>query len=256
MKKTAVITGGSRGIGFACAKQLGKDGFNVVIVDVNDPDDYTENLQKLEFEKIDYLYVRADICSAEDRERVVAESVAKFGGIHALVNAAGVGAVRCEMLDVTEEEYDRVLNVNAKGLMFFTNVVAKQMLKQPVIGNKRGSIVNISSINATANCPGLAVYGISKAAVSMMTTLFAERLAGEAIFVNEVRPFMIATDMALKAKAKFDRMIENGEIPIPRWGRPEDVASVVSAYCDEDKFNFSTGNFVYVDGGYMNPRMK
>ena len=258
MKKTALITGGSRGIGFACAKRLGDDGFNIVIFDINAPSDYAENLKQLSDNNIDYLYVQGNVCDAADRERAVSEAVSRFGGIHALVNAAGVGAMRCELLDVSEEEWDRVVNVNTKGLMFFTQAVAKQMIKQPMEGNKRGSIVNISSINARANCPTLAVYCVSKAGVSMLTTLYAERLAVDGIYVNEVRPFMIGTDMALKGKGKpmFDKMIEDGELPIARWGKTEDVAAVVSAYCEDDKFLFSTGNHIYIDGGYMLPRMK
>jgi len=255
MKKTAIVTGGSRGIGLATAKQLGKDGFNIVIVDISKKADYEDNLKTLDNENIDYIYIEGDICSVEDRERSVSEAVNRFGGIHVLVNNAGVGAVRCDLLEVAEEEFDRVVGINTKGTMFFTQAVAKQMIKQPYEGAKRGTIVNISSGSARITTPGLAVYGVSKAGVSMLTTLFADRLANEGILVNEVRPVIIATEMALKAKAKFDKMIDDGVLLIRRWGLPEDVAQAVSAFCSDDKFLFSTGNFINVDGGYQIPRM-
>lgn len=256
MKKTVLITGGARGIGFATALQFGREGYNVSIIDLNDPKDYQANLDKLQAENIPFLYMQGDVRIPEDRETIVKDTVDRFGAIHALVNAAGFGTKRMEWLDLPEEEWDRIMDNNAKALCFMTQLVAKQMLKQPIEGGRRGSIVNISSINARSNCPGLGVYGISKAAVSMLTTLFAARLAPDFITVNEVRPFMIATEMALVAKTKYDKMIADGEMPIPRWGEPEDVAAAISAFCMDDRFTFSTGNFVNVDGGYVMPRMK
>lgn len=256
MKKTAIVTGGSRGIGFATAKQLGMDGFNVVIFDINDRADYEDNLKELKEAGIDYLYIQGDICNAEDRERTVEETVKKYGAIHALVNNAGVAANGDDLLEVSGQEFDRVVGVNTKALMLFTQNVAKQMIKQPYEGKKKGTIVNVSSGSGWVSTPDIGVYCVSKAGVSMLTTLFADRLAGEGILVNEVRPILIATAMALDCYDEMNQMVEDGLFPIARWGQPEDVALAVSAFCSDDKFLYSTGNFINIDGGYQIVRMK
>lgn len=250
MKKTAVVTGGSRGIGFAIAKRLGQDGFRVVIMDMNPLDDYRENFDKLREEEIEYLYVRGNICSAADRERMISETVDKFGGIHVLVNNAGVAPkLRADLLDMEEESFDRVIGINTKGNMFLTQAVAKQMINQPVTGKKRGTIINISSCSAVVSSTGRGEYCVSKAGVSMLTTLYADRLAGEGILVHEVRPGVIATDMTSTVQEKYSRLIENGAFPIARWGTPEDIAGAVSALAGDD-FLYTTGNYIDVDGGF------
>ncbi|MEA4912027.1 MAG: 3-ketoacyl-ACP reductase [Oscillospiraceae bacterium] len=255
MKKTAVVTGGSRGIGFAIARQLGEDGFNIVIVDMNKQEDYADNFKQLEDKGIDYLYIRGNICDAEDREKVVREAVAKFGGIHVLVNNAGVAPkVRNDLLEMTEESFDRVIGINTKGTMFFTQRIAKQMISQPMEGKKRGTIVNVSSCSAEVSSIGRGEYCISKAGVSMLTTLYADRLAKEGIIVNEVRPGVIATDMTAVVQEKYDKMFADGVFPIARWGQPEDIAGAVSAFCS-DKFLYTTGNYVDIDGGFHIKRL-
>lgn len=250
MKKTAVVTGGSRGIGFAIAKRLGQDGFRVVIMDMNPQEDYQKNFDKLREEEIEYLYVRGNICNAEDRERMISETVDKFGGIHVLVNNAGVAPkLRADLLDMEEESFDRVIGINTKGNMFLTQAVAKQMINQPVTGKKRGTIINISSCSAVVSSTGRGEYCVSKAGVSMLTTLYADRLAGEGILVHEVRPGVIATDMTSTVQEKYNRLIENGAFPIARWGTPEDIAGAVSALAGDD-FLYTTGNYIDVDGGF------
>lgn len=255
MKKTAVVTGGSRGIGFAIARQLGEDGFNVVIVDMNKKEDYADNFRQLANKGIDYLYIQGNICDAADREKVVSEAVSKFGGIHVLVNNAGVAPkVRNDLLEMTEESFDRVIGINTKGTMFFTQRIAKQMISQPMEGKKRGTIVNVSSCSAEVSSIGRGEYCISKAGVSMLTTLYADRLAKEGIIVNEVRPGVIATDMTAVVKEKYDKMFADGVFPIARWGQPEDIAGAVSAFCS-DKFLYTTGNYVDIDGGFHIKRL-
>lgn len=250
MKKTAVVTGGSRGIGFAIAKRLGQDGFRVVIMDMNPQEDYQKNFDKLREEEIEYLYVRGNICNAKDRERMISETVDKFGGIHVLVNNAGVAPkLRADLLDMEEESFDRVIGINTKGNMFLTQAVAKQMINQPVTGKKRGTIINISSCSAVVSSTGRGEYCVSKAGVSMLTTLYADRLAGEGILVHEVRPGVIATDMTSTVQEKYSRLIENGAFPIARWGTPEDIAGAVSALAGDD-FLYTTGNYIDVDGGF------
>ncbi len=255
MKKTALVTGASRGIGFAIAKQLGLDGFNVVIVATGEQEKNQKNLDILTEEGITWKYVKGDISSHDDRIRIVEEAVAAFGRIDVLVNNAGVAPKeRVDLLEMTEESFDRVLSINTKGNMFLTQLVAKQMLRQDVIGKKRGTIINISSCSAEVSSISRGEYCISKAGESMVTTLFADRLAPEGILVHEIRPGVIATDMTSAVSAKYDKLIEDGLFPIARWGYPEDIANAVSVFAD-DHFLYTTGNYVDIDGGFHIKRL-
>lgn len=255
MKKTAVVTGGSRGIGFAIAYRLAQDGFNISIMDVNEREAYKQNFDKLDALGADYLYLRGNICTPGDRERLINETAARFGGIHVLVNNAGVAPLeRKDLLEMTEESFDRVICINTKGTMFLTQSVARQMLKQEQAGPKRGTIINISSCSAEVSSTGRGEYCISKAGVSMLTTLYADRLAPEGILVHEVRPGVIASDMTATVKAKYDALFEAGAFPIARWGTPEDIAGAVSAFAG-DHFLYTTGNYVDVDGGFHIKRL-
>lgn len=255
MKQTAIVTGGSRGIGFAIARQLGRDGYNVVIFATSPRQKNETNLALLDQEGISWHYVQGSIADHADRLRLVQEAVQVYGGIHVLVNNAGVApSVRADLLDMTEESYDRVMGINTKGNMFLTQAVAKQMISQPLTGPKRGTIVNISSCSAEVSSISRGEYCVSKAGVSMLTRLYADRLAREAILVHEVRPGVIATDMTSTVQEKYDKLIEQGAFPIARWGTPEDVAGAVSALCS-DKFLYTTGNYIDVDGGFHLPRL-
>lgn len=255
MKKTAIVTGGSRGIGLAIAKRLARDGFNLTVLATQDPEIHRKNIEEIEALGAQVLYVKGNIGNAADRERLVAETVKTFGAIHVLVNNAGVGPkVRNDLLDMTEESWDYVLGINAKGTMFLTQAVAKQMIKQEIVGKKRGAIVNISSCSAVVSSITRGEYCVSKAGVSMLTTLFADRLAPEGILVNEVRPGVIATDMTSGVKQKYDALIDAGVFPIARWGTAEDVADAVSTLVG-DNFLYSTGSYIDVDGGFHIQRL-
>ena len=249
MKKTAIVTGASRGIGFAIAVQLAKDGYNVVITARSPQEDSAANLQQLSALGASWLYVQSDISSSEDREKIVRQAVEHFGDVHLLVNNAGVAPLeRKDLLEMSEESFDRVVGINAKGTMFMSQLVARQMLNQPLDGPKRGVIINISSCSAEIVSVNRGEYCVSKAGIAMLTRLFADRLAPEGIFVHEVRPGIIATDMTSGVTEKYDKLIEHGIFPIARWGRPEDVAGAVSALAS-DKFLYTTGNYIDVDGG-------
>ena len=250
MTKTAIVTGGSRGIGYAIARQLGLDGYNVVIFATGEQEKYKDSLQKLTEEGICWHYVQGSIDNAADREQLVKAAVERFGRVDVLVNNAGVAPLkRRDLLEMTEESFDRVLGINTKGTLFLTQIAAKQMLQQEMIGPKRGTIVNVGSCSAEVSSIQRGEYCISKAGVAMITQLFADRLAPEGIFVHEVRPGVIATDMTSTVKAKYDAMVENGVFPIARWGTPQDVADAVSVFCS-DKFLYSTGGYLDVDGGF------
>ena len=204
MKKTAVITGGSRGIGYGCAKALGLDGYNVAILDINAEADYRENLDALTGLGIDWYYMQGSTVIREDRERFVEDVVEKYGGIDVLVNNAGVAPkVRQDILEMTEESFDYVVSNNTKGTMFMTQAVVLQMLKQPVKGLRRGVIINISSSSVTTSSTNRAEYCVSKAGITALTMVYADRLAAEDIQVYEIRPGVIDTDMTKVVHKKY-----------------------------------------------------
>ena len=253
--KTAIVTGASRGIGLAVARQLGIQGYQIVLFATRRKEDCSQQLQALKEENIKFHYVQGTLDDREDRKRLVKETVERFGRIDVLVNSAGVAPlVRAGLLDMTEDSYDRVMNINAKGTLFLTQLVANQMLRQEVLGEKRGTIVNIGSCSAEVSSVNRGEYCISKSAVSMITTLFADRLAGDGILVHEVRPGVIKTDMTMKVEEKYDALIEAGTFPIRRWGTPKDVAMAVCALCS-DQFLYTTGNYIDVDGGFHIKRL-
>lgn len=255
MKKVAVVTGGSRGIGYGIARQLVEDGYIVAILDKNPRDAYQKELDVLTAAEPACIYYEGSITSREDREAFVALVAKKLGRIDVLVNNAGVAPkVRADILEMTEESFDYVVGTNLRGTMFMTQAVVRQMQKQPLEGAKRGTIINIGSASSTVSSPNRAEYCVSKAGVSMLTTVYADRLAGEGIMVHEVRPGVIDTDMTKVVHKKYSDMIEGGQFPIKRWGHPEDIGNVVSLLCD-DRFVYTTGNYIDVDGGFHIKRM-
>lgn len=250
MKKTAIVTGGNRGIGFGIAKQLGLDGYNIAIMSIGERKKYENNFKELESLNIDYMYYQGSITSKEDREGFLKAVLEKYKEVDVLVNNAGVAPkIRQDLLTMTEESFDYVVGTNLRGTMFMTQIVANQMLTQPVKGRRRGVIVNISSSSVTVSSTNRGEYCMSKAGLAMMTTLYADRLAAEDIQVYEIRPGVIDTDMTKVVHQKYSDLIEQGAFPIARWGTPEDIAGAVSAFCT-DKFIYSTGNYIDLDGGF------
>jgi len=246
MKKTALITGGRRGIGRAIASRLSRDGFNVAIngISPQKKDDHFDDIRG------EWIYIQGDVSSRDDRDKIIQETYIHFGRIDVLINNAGVAPkIRADLLEMSEESFDYVMGINARGNMFLTQDVAKIMLKQPQIGKKKGTIINISSCSAVVSSVNRGEYCVSKAAISMLTMLYADRLAGEGIFVHEIRPGIIDTDMTSKVKEKYDDLIGKGIFPIARWGSPNDVAAAVSVFAGDD-FLYTTGNYVDVDGGF------
>ena len=247
MRKVAIVTGGTRGIGFAIAQQMIKAGFITCIMSRSAEEVCADALNALRAPE-------ADVTPA-DREAFVSEVVRRYGRIDVLVNNAGVAPkVRADLLSATEESFDYVTGVNLKGTMFMSQLVANQMLAQPLPDEgMRGVIVNISSFSATVSSPNRPEYCVSKAGISMLTKLFADRLAGEGIYVYEVQPGVIKTDMTAKVQEKYDRLLAGDQFPIHRWGTPEDVANVVKMFVCGN-MSYTTGQVIYVDGGFMNIR--
>lgn len=253
-KRTAIITGSTRGIGLACAKQLGLDGCNIVMVGTRPESGNTDAISWFEDKDIPILFVQADVSKNEDRIRLVSKTISRFGTINILVNNAGVAPkIRADLLEMTEESFDRLISINTKGPMFLSQLVAKEMLKQPM-EERDATMIFVTSCSSVVSSISRGEYCISKAAESMISTLFATRLAAEGINVHEIRPGVIKTDMTSVVQEKYNNLIEQGTFPIPRWGKPEDIALAVSAFCS-NKFSFTTGNYIDVDGGFHIPRL-
>jgi len=250
-KKTALITGAGRGIGNGIAVKLAQDGYDTAIMDIHDEEAISDNLKKVQDEGAQVVYLKGDITKKEDRTIVLDAIMRRFGRLDVHVNNAGVGLKkRMDILETTEESYDFVMNINLKGTFFFTQEVANLMIKElDKIEGINPRIINISSMSAYTSSTNRGEYCISKAGISMVTTLFADRLAEYGIPVFEIRPGIIFTDMTKVVKDKYDKLISEGITPIKRWGYPEDIAKAVSALCTGN-FDFSTGQVINVDGGF------
>ena len=236
--KIAIVTGVVGGIGKASALLLAKNGYKIVGMDVVASPDLSD------FDGLDIEYVSGDLSCADDRKKLLDAALA-CGEIGALINVAGVAPkVRRDILEMTEESYDFVMGINAKGTLFLTQEVANAMVAQ----KSGGSIVNISSCSAYTSSTSRGEYCISKASVSMITMLFADRLASEGITVNEICPGIIATGMTAAVKEKYDNLIAGGLVPLGRWGQPDDIAKAVVALCD-GTFGYTTGQSFILDGG-------
>lgn len=249
-KPSALVTGGSRGIGAGIAKKLGELGFHVFVNYATRADAAAEVVAEIERHGGTAVAIAGDVGQREDREKLVAE-VANYGRWDVLVNNAGITSIgRKDLLEATEESWDRVFATNLKGPFFLSQAAARQMIEFIRAGvQPQGYIINISSISAFAVSTNRADYCMTKAALQMMTQLFAARLAEEKIQVFEVCPGVIESDMTAPVKEKYDRLITEGAWPIRRWGRPEDVALAVAAIV-QGHFPFSTGNRFLVDGGF------
>ena len=245
MKKTAIITGGAGGIGFGTAQQLTADGFNIAIFDMKDEQAVHEKISQLNAAGSDTMYFRGNIANTDDCCAFVKKVVEKYQKIDLLVNNSGVAPkVRADILETSEESIDYVFGVNVKGTFFMSQAVARRMMEQ-----NDGIIVNISSVSAYASSVNRPEYCMSKSAISMMTALFADRLAAHGVRVYEIRPGVIRTDMTAPVVEKCDRLIAGGVFPIQRWGYPEDVAKAVAAFAG-GAFPYSTGEVINVDGGF------
>jgi 3-oxoacyl-[acyl-carrier protein] reductase len=187
---------------------------------------------------------------------LVTQTQEHFGRINLLVNNAGIAPLkRVDLLETGEVSYDEVMAVNLKGPFFLTQRVATEMvrlIKSGIIHDAQ--IINIGSMSAYTSSTNRAEYCLSKAGLAMMTRLFADRLADEAINVYEIQPGIITTDMTIVAREKYDRLIAEGLTPIRRWGQPEDVARAVLAIA-EGSLPFSTGEVIHVDGGFHLKRL-
>lgn len=251
MSKIALITGASRGIGRGIALKLGENGWTIVINFRSNREAASETQRKIEESGGNATLIKADISNHNDRQRLVEKTLEIDSKIDLLVNNAGIAPKqRLDLLDVNPRSFSNVLSSNLEGPFFLTQLVANSMIKSIQAGlNKHPLVINISSISSYTSSTSRAEYCISKAGVSMMTSLYADRLAEFGIAVFEIRPGIIRTDMTKPVEKKYNQMISNGITPFKRWGEPEDVGKAVLAIA-EGYLPFSTGEVINVDGGF------
>ena len=245
MKKTALVTGSYQGIGKGIADLLTDNGYEVVYSDIYNTMEGVEH------------YVKCDIASANDRASLLDYIDRTFGRLDLLVNNAGVACkVRMDILETTEESFDRLIAINTKGTFFMCQLFANYMIRCLAKGlsDYCPRIVNIASNSSYTSSVSRGEYCISKAGVSMITMLFADKLGAYDIPVLEVRPGIIKTPMTEVVAAKYDKLIAEGITPIKRWGTPDDVAKCVLAVA-KGYLDFGTGTVLNADGGFHIKRL-
>lgn len=250
--RTALVTGGIRGIGYGIATELAKKGFTVIVGSIEQEDEKTRSAMA-ELQKIspDSIYMRCDIGSTSDRIALIDGIYEKFGRLDCLVNNAGVAPkVRGDLLEMREENFDFVMDINLRGTFFLTQYAAKKMAQ----GEGFRCVIFITSISADTSSIMRGEYCMSKAGLHMAATLFADRLASEGINVYELRPGIIETDMTAVVKDKYEAMIDGGLLPIKRMGKPKDVGLMAAALAD-GAFAYSTGDVIGADGGFHISRL-
>ena len=254
--KVALVTGGTRGIGFGIASRLAAERFDLAVCGLRARDEVAGVLQGLEAAGTKVLYFQADIGAREAREKLVRAVRSEFGRLNVLVNNAGMAPRRrADILEASEESFEEVVRANLQGPYFLTQACARWMIEQRKENpDWQGSVVNVSSMSATFASTNRGEYCISKAGLSMATKLWAARLGEFGIPVYEVSPGIVKTDMTAPVEAKYDELIEGGLTIERRWGTTEDVGRAVAALVRGD-LPYSTGNVVHVDGGLGVPRL-
>jgi 3-oxoacyl-[acyl-carrier protein] reductase len=255
-ERTALITGGTRGIGLGIARALAREGWSLAILGTRPDADVSVAVDELRAIGAAVQYLRGDLARSDDRARVVAEARARFGAVNALVNNAGrAPRVRADLLEATEASFEEVLRTNLQGPYFLTQAIARdQVERRRTDPSFAASITFITSVSAEMASPNRGEYCVGKAGLSMAARLFAVRLAEHGIPVYEVRPGIIATDMTAGVRETYDRRIADGLVPERRWGQPDDVGRVVAALVRGD-FPYASGTVVHVDGGLSVPRL-
>jgi NAD(P)-dependent dehydrogenase (short-subunit alcohol dehydrogenase family) len=253
-RPVALITGGRRGIGRGIAFALAEAGFDLVINDLERDADAEGTLAGIDERGARASFVAGDVAHLAAQAGLVEAAFGAFGQLDCLVNNAGVSVLsRGDLLDVSLESYDRCLSVNLRAPFFLTQKIVRRMLEStPPPGGPPRSIVTITSVNAETPSPSRGEYCISKAGASMLTRLFALRLAPHGIGVFEIRPGIIRTPMTAPAAERYEREIARGITPIARWGEPADVGRAV-ATAATGGLPFSVGQVIYVDGGLSLP---
>ena len=255
-KRVALITGGTRGIGLGVATALGKEGFDLCVCGLRPAEAVEDSLAGLRATGAEVLYVRADIGSKSDRTALLQAVEAHYGRLHVLVNNAGVAPeVRTDILEASEESFERLMRINLQGPYFLTQAAANWMIRQrQKDAGHSACIINITSVSAEMASTSRGEYCVSKAGLGMATKLFAARLGEFGIPVYEIRPGIIATDMTAGVKAKYDALFANGLLVDSRWGTPGDVGRAAAMLARGD-LPYATGTILHLDGGLTVPRL-
>jgi len=256
MKQTALITGGSRGIGLGIALELASEGIDLAINGIRPQEQVSEVLEKLRASGIQAIYCRGDISQKAGRDSILEKIQKEFGQLNFLVNNAGVAPrERKDLLEASEESFEQVMRTNLQGPYFLSQSVASWLVEQKKENEAFfASIINISSISATVASVNRGEYCVSKAGMAMMTKLFAARLGEFDIPVYEVRPGVIETDMTAGVKEKYDKLFREGLAVQARWGQPSDIGKIVLALV-KGMLPYSTGEVLMADGGLTLPRL-
>ncbi len=250
-KPVALVTGSSRGIGLAIAKKMADAGFSIVLNGKNPSSSLDAAAANLRSQGAKVLVLPFDVSDITAHITALEQIIFTFEHVDCLVNNAGISVkTRGDLLEVSPESFDQQISVNLRSHFFLSQTISKWMIENP--SDRFRSIINISSSNAEAAALERGEYSIAKSGVSMMTKLFALRLAEYGINVYEVKPGLIATDMTAAAKEKYDQRIKEGFSPINRWGQPDDVARVAATLASGE-WPFVTGEAIHVDGGLLIP---
>ncbi len=253
MKPIALITGASRGIGRGIALELASLGSHHLIINYAGNETAATECRNLCLEagnEIEVEICQADISKSADQQRLVQFAKDRFSRIDLLVNNAGVAPdVRADLLEASPESFDRLVSINLKGPYFLTQHVANLMRTTEALPGATRAIINITSISAWTASVNRGDYCIAKAGLSMMTKLYAARLAEFGIGVFEIQPGIIQTDMTGAVKEKYDKLFADGLTPINRWGLPADIGKAVAAIA-AGAFPYTTGQVFHVDGGF------
>lgn len=255
-RRTAVVTGGTRGIGLGICRELARDGWDLLVSGQRPVTDVAPVLAELRTLGCRVEYVAGNIADAATRAAIVERTRESHGAVHALINNAGrAPLVRADLIDATEDSFEEVLRTNLQGPYFLTQAIARGMLEQARIdATFRAAIVFITSVSAHMASTNRGEYCVSKAGLAMAASLFAVRLAPHGIPVYDVRPGIIATDMTSAVKDTYDRRIADGLVPERRWGQPDDVGRVVRSLLRGD-LPYATGTVISLDGGLSIPRL-
>lgn len=250
MAKTALITGGTRGIGFGIARCLALKGYDLAVNGVRPESAVGEQLDQLKQAGGRVFYCQGDIGAASDRMKIHDRAFETLKRINVLVNNAGVAPKsRVDVLEVSEDGYDYVMDINLKGTFFLSQMVGRRMIAEKMTHpDYQASLVTITSVSAEVASTNRGEYCIAKAGLAMMTKLLAARLGEVNIPVYEIRPGIIETDMTSGVKSKYDKLINEGLTIEKRWGTPDDIGRIVAALA-EGEIPYSTGQVIHADGG-------
>lgn len=250
MKSVALITGGTRGIGLGIAKKLAQEGIDLALNGVRPESDVVEVLEELRKSGVRVAYFPGNIAKKADRESILSGVRETFGTLNFLVNNAGVAPrVRADVLEVAEEDFDHLMDINLRGTFFLTQSIANWMTEIRKSDSETPlSIVNITSVSAVLASTNRAAYCMAKAGLSMMSKVLAVRLAEFDIPVFEIQPGIIETDMTEKVKEIYLERIAKGLTLEPRLGNPADIGKLVAALLRGD-LPYTTGQVIAVDGG-------